>query len=151
VADNFAWTHEVPTSRKTAVPPLSPLTLSPTTRGLRTTTESPATANTRTSCTVRDRPGRHAHPPPKSLRGVHGTPLNGVWSTGGSLVRDPVKRRCEDSISPTSSRTGGHSRSRRHWVAVSPGSTSADTAHQVSQDQDILEPRTSQAEWSQGR
>jgi hypothetical protein len=35
--------------------------------------------------------GRHTYPPPKSLRGVHGTPLNGVWSTVGPLVRDLVK------------------------------------------------------------
>jgi hypothetical protein len=83
--------------------------------------------------------GRHAHPPPKSLRGVHSTPLNGVWSTVGPLVCDLVKSAVKTRYSIDPSRFITHREDGEDtlgpvviWVAVYPGSTSADTAHKVS-------------------
>ena len=84
--------------------------------------------------------GRHAHPPPKSLRGVHGTPLNRVWSTVGPQVRDMVRSgvRTRYTINPARFVTHGEDRQETLgpvviWVGVYPHSTSPDTAYKVSQ------------------
>ncbi len=84
--------------------------------------------------------GRHAHTPPKSLRGVHGTPLNRVWATVGPQVRDLVRGgvKARYSIDPARFITHGEDGEETLgpvviWVGVYPHSTSADTAHQVSQ------------------
>ena len=87
--------------------------------------------------------GRHAYLPTKSLRGVYRTPLNDVWSTVGPQVRELVKdRRIRYSIDPARFVTHGEDGEETLgpvviWVGVYPGSTSADTVHEVSQN--ILE------------
>lgn len=82
----------------------------------------------------------HAYLPTKSLLGVHRTPLNDVWSTVGpqvsQLVRDRTNRY---SIDPVRFVTHGEDGEETLgpvviWVGVYPGSTSADTAHEVSQN-----------------
>lgn len=88
--------------------------------------------------------GRHAHIPVKSLRGVFDTPLNGVWDAVGPQIRDLIKARKIDwsSIDParffTHSPLGEEAKGSLGpvviWVGVIPGSTSADTAHEVSQE-----------------
>jgi len=88
--------------------------------------------------------GRHAYQPTKSLCGVYRTPLNDIWSTVGPQVRELVKDRKirYSSINPARFITHGEDREETLgpvviWVVVYPGSTSADTAHEVSQN--ILE------------
>ncbi|KAG8903598.1 hypothetical protein FRB99_002949 [Tulasnella sp. 403] len=86
--------------------------------------------------------GRHAHIPVKSLRGVFDTPLNGVWDAVGPQIRDLIKARKIDwsSVDPTRFFThpplGEEAKGSLGpvviWVGVIPGSTSADTAHEVS-------------------
>jgi len=86
--------------------------------------------------------GRHAHIPVKSLRGVFNTPLNGVWDAVGPQIRDLLKARKINwsSINParffTHAPLGEEAKGSLCpvvvWVGVSPGSTSADTAHKVS-------------------
>ncbi|KAI1793920.1 hypothetical protein LXA43DRAFT_182220 [Ganoderma leucocontextum] len=88
--------------------------------------------------------GRHAHIPVKSLRGVFDTPLNGVWDAVGPQICDLIKARKIDwsSIDParffTHAPLGEQAKGSLGpvviWVGVIPGSTSADTAHEVSQD-----------------
>jgi len=84
--------------------------------------------------------GGHAHPP-KSLYGVHGTTLSHFWSAVGPQVRDLVKSSVKTcySIDPAHFATCGEDRKNTLgpaviWVTVYPGSTSAGTAHKVSQD-----------------
>ena len=60
--------------------------------------------------------GRHAHLPTKSVTGVYDTSVNKVWDTIGTRIRDLVKGR------------------KVRYSSIYPGSTSPDTAHQVSQD-----------------
>ena len=78
--------------------------------------------------------------PIKSLRGVHGTSLNNVWKIVGpqinALVKQTIKIRY--SIDPACFLTHGENEDTLGpavvWIAVYPGSTSADTAHDVSKD-----------------
>ncbi|KIO32551.1 hypothetical protein M407DRAFT_241424 [Tulasnella calospora MUT 4182] len=87
--------------------------------------------------------GRYPYQPTKSLRGVYRTPLNDVWSTVGPQVRKLVKdRKIRYSIDPARFVTHGEDGEETLgpvviWIGVYPGSTSADTAHEVSQS--ILE------------
>ncbi|KAF8606171.1 hypothetical protein BDV93DRAFT_537141 [Ceratobasidium sp. AG-I] len=95
--------------------------------------------------------GRHAHLPVKSLRGVFDTPLNGVWKTVGPAIRDIIKahriRYC--SIDPARFFTDGPPGEEAKgslgpvviWVGVLPESTSADAAHEVSQEILALLPK----------
>ena len=84
--------------------------------------------------------GRYANIPVKSLRGVFGTPLNGVWDTVGPEIRDLIKARKINwsSIDPARFFTHGEEKGSLGpvviWVGVIPGSTSSDTAHEVSQE-----------------
>ncbi|KAK2460790.1 hypothetical protein APHAL10511_007260 [Amanita phalloides] len=88
--------------------------------------------------------GRHAHIPVKSLRGVFGTPLNSVWDTVGPQIRDLIKVRKVhwSSVDPARFFTHGPLGEEAKgslgpvviWVGVIPGSTSSDTAHDVSQE-----------------
>lgn len=86
---------------------------------------------------------RHAYQPTKSIGGVFRTPLNDVWSTVGPQVCQLVKDR-KLSISIGLARFVTHEEDGRGtpgpvviWIGVHPGSTAADTAHEVSQN--ILE------------
>ncbi|KAI5993685.1 hypothetical protein EDC04DRAFT_2910737 [Pisolithus marmoratus] len=88
--------------------------------------------------------GRYAHIPVKSLRGVFDTLLNGVWDTVGPQIRDLIKAQKIDwsSIDParffTHALLGEGAKGSLGpvviWVGVVPGSTSADTAHEVSKE-----------------
>ncbi|KAH9026105.1 hypothetical protein EDB84DRAFT_1611479 [Lactarius hengduanensis] len=88
--------------------------------------------------------GRYANIPVKSLRGVFDTPLNGVWDTVGPKIRDLIKARKINwsSIDPARFFTHGPLGEEEKgslgpvviWVGVIPGSTSSDTAHEVSQE-----------------
>ncbi|EKM82032.1 hypothetical protein AGABI1DRAFT_105407 [Agaricus bisporus var. burnettii JB137-S8] len=84
------------------------------------------------------------HTAVRSLRGVFDTPLNSVWDTVGPQIRDLIKaRRIHwSSIDParffTHGPIGEEEKGRLGpvviWVGVIPGSTSPDTAHDVSQE-----------------
>ncbi|KAI9443958.1 hypothetical protein H4582DRAFT_1918198 [Lactarius indigo] len=88
--------------------------------------------------------GRYPSTPVKSLRGVFDTPLNGVWDTVGREIRDLIKARNIkwSSIDPARFFTHGPLGERESgslgpvviWIGVIPGSTSSDTAHEVSQE-----------------
>jgi hypothetical protein len=88
--------------------------------------------------------GRHAHVPVKSLRGVFDTPLNSVWDTVGPQICDLIKAReiHWSSVDPARFFTHGPPGEEAKgslgpvviWVGVIPGFTSADTAHDVSQE-----------------
>ena len=88
--------------------------------------------------------GRFANLPIKSLRGVFDTPLNGVWDTVGPEIRDLIKARKINwsSVDPARFFTHGPIGEGEKgslgpvvvWVGVIPGSTSSDTAHEVSQE-----------------
>ena len=89
--------------------------------------------------------GRFRHIPVKSVRGVFDTQLNSIWDdTVGPQVRDIVKAHQINwtSINPARFFTHGPSGEEGKgslgpvviWVGVSPGSTSAATADNVSQD-----------------
>jgi len=88
--------------------------------------------------------GRHAHIPVKSAHGVFNTPLNGVWDTVGPQVLDLIKARKIKWSSvnvarfftdaPPGEEAKGSLGPVVIWVSVIPGSTSADTAHEVSQE-----------------
>ncbi|KAK7437159.1 hypothetical protein VKT23_018786 [Stygiomarasmius scandens] len=85
--------------------------------------------------------GRHAHLPSKSVQGVYNTSLNKVWDTVGPQIRDLVKNHKVrySSIDPARFVTYGEDDTETLgpvviWVGVYPGSTSPDTAHEVSQD-----------------
>ncbi|XP_006462151.1 hypothetical protein AGABI2DRAFT_186201 [Agaricus bisporus var. bisporus H97] len=84
------------------------------------------------------------HTAVRSLRGVFDTPLNSVWDTVGPQIRDLIKARGIhwSSIDParffTHGSIGEEEKGRLGpvvvWVGVIPGSTSPDTAHDVSQE-----------------
>jgi len=88
--------------------------------------------------------GRFAHIPVKSLRGVFGTPLNGVWDIVGPGIRDLIKARKIkwSSLNTFRSFTYGLSGEEDKgvlgpvviWIGVIPGSTSSETAHEASQE-----------------
>ncbi|KIM29465.1 hypothetical protein M408DRAFT_113804, partial [Serendipita vermifera MAFF 305830] len=85
--------------------------------------------------------GRYAHLPTKSVQGVHETPLNKVWDTVGPQIRNLVKDRKVrySSIDPARFVTYGEDDAETLgpvviWIAVYPGSTSPETAHEVSQN-----------------
>ena len=88
--------------------------------------------------------GRFGHLPVKSLRGVFDTPLNKVWDAVGPKICDIVDAReiLWTSIDtarffihgPTGESEKGYLGPVVIWVGVWPGSTSPDTAHDVSQE-----------------
>ena len=88
--------------------------------------------------------GRYGQIPVKSLRGVFDTPLNGVWDTVGPQIRDIIKAKNIhwSSIDParffTHAPLGGDVKGSLGpvviWIGVTPGSTSIDIAHEVSQE-----------------
>ncbi len=108
--------------------------------------------------------GRFARPPLKLVRSVYQTPLNGVWRTVGPLVSALVRAAVKRSYSINAARfltvpdgadeMEGTLGSVVIWIFVNPGSTSADTAHEVSQE--ILRLLTDNGvdgvdvEWSEG-
>jgi hypothetical protein len=108
--------------------------------------------------------GRFARPPLKFARPVHKTPLNGVWDTVCYLVDDLVYAAVKRSYSINTARfltvpngedvKEGTLGSVVIWISVYPDSTSADTAHEVSQE--ILRLLTDNGvdgvdvEWSEG-
>nr|ODN96160.1 hypothetical protein L204_03852 [Cryptococcus depauperatus CBS 7855] len=91
--------------------------------------------------------GRFGHLPVKSLRGVFDTPLNTVWATVGPQIRDLIKAQDIHWSSIDTVRFFTHGPPGEDvkgtlgpvviWIGVIPGSISADTAHDVSQQ--ILE------------
>ena len=85
--------------------------------------------------------GRHAHLPIKSIQGVYNTSLNMVWDTVGPQIRDLIKAQQVhySSIDPARFVTYGEDDIQTLgpvviWIGVYPGSTSPDTAHEISQD-----------------
>ncbi|KAI1794500.1 hypothetical protein LXA43DRAFT_107496 [Ganoderma leucocontextum] len=88
--------------------------------------------------------GRFSHIPVKSLRGVFGTPLNQVWGAVLPQIRDIIKARKIQwsSIDPARFFTHGPPGEEEKgslgpvviWIGVLPGSTSPDTAYDVSQE-----------------
>jgi len=88
--------------------------------------------------------GRFPHLPIKSLRGVFGTPLNKVWGVVGRQIRDIIKARNISwssidtarffTYSPPGEEEKGTLGPVVIWIGVKPGLTSADTAHDASQE-----------------
>ena len=88
--------------------------------------------------------GRYAHIPVKSLRGVHGTPLNAVWESVGPKIVELITTRKIDCSSIDTARFFTHATPGEEgegrlgpvvvWLGINPGSTSSDTAHEVSQE-----------------
>ncbi|KAI5981228.1 hypothetical protein EDD15DRAFT_428857 [Pisolithus albus] len=88
--------------------------------------------------------GRFAHLPVKSLRGVFDTPLNKVWDVVGPKIRDIINtwEILWSSIDTARFFTHGPPGEEELgslgpvviWIGVKPGSTSSDTAHDVSQE-----------------
>src|SRR5712672_3627655 len=79
----------------------------------------------------------------KSLRGVFDTPLNDVWETVGPKIVELIKAWKVDwsSVDPARFFTELPGEEEKAslgpvviWVGVIPGSTSSDTAHEVSQE-----------------
>jgi len=88
--------------------------------------------------------GRYAHIPVKSLRGVHGTSLNRIWESVGTKIVELIQIRKVACSSIGAARffthaTPGEDEKGRLgpvvlWLGVTPGSTSSDLAHDVSQE-----------------
>ncbi|KAJ7157107.1 hypothetical protein C8R46DRAFT_1225719 [Mycena filopes] len=88
--------------------------------------------------------GRYSHLPVKTLRGVFDTTLNPVWEAVGPQIRDILKahRTHWSSIDParffTHTPVGLDGKGSLGpvviWIGVAPNSTSADTAHEISQE-----------------
>lgn len=85
--------------------------------------------------------GSQAYRTSKSVRGVYDTPLNAVWSTVGPLVRDLIKTQNIRYTSIDVARFITHDTDQKDipgsvviWIGVYPGSTTADTAHGVSEN-----------------
>jgi hypothetical protein len=88
--------------------------------------------------------GRYAHIPVKSLRGVHNTPLNGVWKSVGPKIVELITARKINWSSVDPARFFTHATPGEEekgslgpvviWLGVIPGSTSSDAAHEVSQE-----------------
>ncbi|KAL5523207.1 hypothetical protein ACEPAF_1474 [Sanghuangporus sanghuang] len=88
--------------------------------------------------------GRFAHIPVKSLRGVYDTPLNGVWESVGPKIVELITTRKINWSSVDPARFFTHATPGEEekgslgpvviWLGVIPGSTSSDTAHEVSQE-----------------
>ncbi|KAI6040832.1 hypothetical protein EDC04DRAFT_2867379 [Pisolithus marmoratus] len=88
--------------------------------------------------------GRFTHIPVKSLCGVFDTLLNGVWDTVGPQIHDLIKAWKINWMSvdpahffthaPLGEGGNGSLGPIVIWVGVIPGSTSADTAHKVSEE-----------------
>lgn len=85
--------------------------------------------------------GSQAYRKSKSVRGVYGTPLNSVWSIVGPLVRDLIKTQKIRYTSIDVARFITHDTDKKDipgpvvtWIGVYPGSTTADTAHDVSEN-----------------
>jgi hypothetical protein len=88
--------------------------------------------------------GRFAHIPVKSLRGVYDTPLNDVWESVGPKIVELITARKLNWSSVDPARFFTHATPGEEkkgslgpvviWLGVLPGSTSSDTAHEVSQE-----------------
>lgn len=88
--------------------------------------------------------GRFSHIPVKSVRGVFGTPLNQVWGAVLPQIRDIIEAQKIrwSSIAPARFFTHGPPGEEEKgslgpvviWIGVLPGSTSPETAHDVSQE-----------------
>jgi hypothetical protein len=87
--------------------------------------------------------GRYAHITVRSFRGVVDTPLNRVWDTVGPGICDLIKDRKIDwsSIDPARFFTHGPLGEEKGsfgpvviCIGIHPGSTSSETAHDVSQE-----------------
>jgi len=88
--------------------------------------------------------GRFGHTPVKSLRGVYDTPLNGVWESVGPKIVELITTRNLNWSSVDPARFFTHATPGEEekgslgpvviWLGVIPGSTSSDTAHEVSQE-----------------
>ena len=88
--------------------------------------------------------GRFPHIPVKSVRGVFGTRLNGVWDVVGLKIRDTMKAKKVNWSSIGLARFYTHGPPGEEdmgslgpvviWMGVPPGSMSAETAHEVSQE-----------------
>ena len=86
--------------------------------------------------------GRYGHVPVKSVRGVYGTSLNPVWESVGPQIVEMItieKIACSSIgaarffTHATPGEEGeGHLGPVVIWLGISPGSTSSDTAHQIS-------------------
>lgn len=82
--------------------------------------------------------GRFTSLPTKSVRGVYDTPLNKVWRVVLPRIRDLVKEKgpysCIDAARFVTRHDGKEILGPPTvWIGVPPGSTSADTAHDVSE------------------
>ncbi|KAG5646004.1 hypothetical protein DXG03_004606 [Asterophora parasitica] len=87
--------------------------------------------------------GKFGQVPVKSVHGVFHTPLNTVWGTVGPQIRDVVEAHSVKYSSIDTARFYTHGPPGEEekdslgpsvvWMGVRPGSTSADTAHDVSQ------------------
>ncbi|KAF9472047.1 hypothetical protein BDN70DRAFT_887451 [Pholiota conissans] len=88
--------------------------------------------------------GEHAHQPSKAACGVFGTPLNAVWNTVAFQICDLINERKIQYSSIDVARFTTFEEDGKEtvgpvviWIGVHPGSTSAYTAHEASQE--ILE------------
>jgi hypothetical protein len=87
--------------------------------------------------------GRYRHVPVKSVRGVYGTSLNPVWETVGPQIVELIKIEKIPCSSIGAARFFTHATPGEEgkgrlgpvviWLGVDPGSTSSDTAHEISQ------------------
>ncbi|TRM58952.1 hypothetical protein BD626DRAFT_409886, partial [Schizophyllum amplum] len=79
--------------------------------------------------------GRFQHIPAKTAHGIFNTPLNPVWRTVAPEIRDELKRR---KIRYSAIHTARFARTHSGvgpvviWIAVHPGSTTAEDAHLAS-------------------
>ncbi|KAH9848846.1 hypothetical protein C2E23DRAFT_888687 [Lenzites betulinus] len=88
--------------------------------------------------------GRFGHVPVKSVRGAFNTPLNAVWGVVAPRIGDAIKARGVRYTSISVARFFIEAQEEEAlgqgtlgpvviWISVYPGSTSADTAHEVSE------------------
>jgi hypothetical protein len=87
--------------------------------------------------------GRYGHVPVKSVRGVYGTSLNPVWETVSPQIVELITIEKIPCSSIGTARFFTHAtpgeEGKGHlgpvviWLGVNPGSTSSDTAHEISQ------------------
>ncbi|KAK7453937.1 hypothetical protein VKT23_011449 [Stygiomarasmius scandens] len=85
--------------------------------------------------------GRHPHLPTKTIYGVFNTPLNDVWDTVAPQIRDLLKARkiCYSAIQTARFLTHGEDDNDYLgpiviWIATYPTTTTAENAHDASQD-----------------
>ncbi|KAI6143292.1 hypothetical protein BKA82DRAFT_30979 [Pisolithus tinctorius] len=85
--------------------------------------------------------GRHRHPPTKTIYGVFNTPLNTVWDTVASQIRDLLKARTIRYSAIQTARFLTHDEDGKDTlglivirIATHPNTTAAENAHDASQD-----------------